>query len=64
VKKQEMLEEKERLLKMLEQRNLVSIRGREDTEKKVEAQIDYTAWSHKNESVGLGGSKMKTPLQQ
>ena len=60
-----MLEEKERLLKMLEQRDLVSIRGREDTEKKVEAQIDYTAWSLKNESVGLGGgSKMKTPLQQ
>ena len=60
-----MLEEKERLLKMLEQRDLVSIRGREDTEKKVEAQIEYTAWSHKNESVGLGGgSKMTTPLQQ
>ena len=54
------MSEKERLLKMLEQRDLVSIRGREDTEKKVEAQIDYTAWSHKNESVVA--SKMKTPL--
>jgi hypothetical protein len=32
-----MLEEKERLLKLLEQRDLVSMRGREDTEKKVDA---------------------------
>jgi len=32
-----MLEEKERLLKLLEQRDLINIRGREDTEKKIDA---------------------------
>jgi hypothetical protein len=32
-----MLEEKERLLKLLEERELISIRGKEDTEKKVDA---------------------------
>ena len=37
VKKQEMLEEKERLLKLLEQRDLINIRGREETEKKIDA---------------------------
>ena len=59
-----MLEEKERLLKLLEQRDLINIRGREDTEKKIDAQIDYTAWTHQKDSVGFGASKMKTPLQQ
>lgn len=48
---------------MLEERELISIRGKEDTEKKVDAQIDYTAWSQKKESVRIE-SKMKTPIQQ
>ena len=46
----------------------MQVRVRDDTEKKVDAQIDFTAWSskHNNESVGFGavGSRLKTPIQQ
>ena len=47
VRKQEQLEEKERLLKLLERRDLMQSRAQDDAQKKVEGEIDYRLWSQK-----------------